>query len=268
MIIKNIKFIIKSVVIVATVTYLWYKYIYAKNISIIQLIYNININYIQESIYNYIFVILKNQIIIITKYLSYKLKEAVWSFLDIYTRESVKFIKKFIELIENWNKYPPSLLYNESRENYLKIEGFDDISIWDVISLYIEQIINLPIWEKFINLIELMINFIILIKNFSMLDLFNYFINYLSNISIYEYCIVFNIIISIFIFICLIKILFTVYGNYLLQKYSLEKILPKLNKIIKSRINLEHYYIISNSLYICLAIIILLFVNLFTLNLI
>jgi hypothetical protein len=257
MIKKNIKNIIKSVVIVATVTYFWYKYIYAKNISIIQLIYNLNINCVQESIYNFIFFNLKNQIIIITKYLSYKLKEAVWSFLDIYTRESVKVIKKFIELIENWNKNP---------ENYLKIEGFDDISIWDVINIYIEQIINLTIWDKIINFIELIINFIILIINFSILDLFNYFINYLSNFSIYEYCIVFNVIISIFIFICLIKILFTIYGNYLILKFSLEKLLPKLNSIIKSRIKLEHYYIISNSLYICLAIIILLFVNLFTLK--
>lgn len=55
------------------------------------------------------------------------------------------------------------------------------------------------------------------------IKLINEFKDYLSNLSITEICLVINISSSLFILACLVSILLAVYGNFLLNKLSLEE---------------------------------------------
>ena len=88
---------------------------------------------------------------------------------------------------------------------------------------------------------------------------------YLASLSAMEICLVINITSCVFILTCIISILFALSGNYLIDKFSLEKKLPKLSKIIQLRVKFQNYYIIINSVFIILALISLLIVNTLTL---
>jgi hypothetical protein len=98
----------------------------------------------------------------------------------------------------------------------------------------------------------------------SILDLISNYSQYLSNLSTTELCLIINISTSIFILTCLISILFAFYGNFLLDKFSLEKRYPKLSGIIKLRIKLQNYYILINTLFIVISLILLIGVNILT----
>lgn len=89
---------------------------------------------------------------------------------------------------------------------------------------------------------------------------------YVATLNVYELCILMNLLVSTFIFVCLIDILFAFYGNYLIEKLSLEKKWPRLSGIIRLRIKLQHYSIIMNSLLIVLALIFIVYVNYYTLT--
>lgn len=99
----------------------------------------------------------------------------------------------------------------------------------------------------------------------SILQKINEFKDYLSTLSSTEICLVMNIFISVFIFTCLISIIFAVYGNFLIYKLSLETKYPKLSTIISLRVKLQHSYIITNTLFIVASLILMFFVNLMTL---
>ena len=89
----------------------------------------------------------------------------------------------------------------------------------------------------------------------------NEFNQYLSSLSITEICLVINMLSSIFIFLCLISIIFAVYGNFFIEKLSLEKKYPKLSFFIRLRVKLQHSFIISNTLFILVALILMFIVN-------
>lgn len=91
------------------------------------------------------------------------------------------------------------------------------------------------------------------------------FNKYLSTLSVYELCILMNVFLCIFIFTCLISILFAFYGNYFISKFNLEEKYPKFRKIIRLRVQFQQYYIILNSLAITLALSLQFYVNLATL---
>lgn len=88
---------------------------------------------------------------------------------------------------------------------------------------------------------------------------------YLATLSTIEICLIINITSCVFIFTCIITILFSISGNYLINKFSLEQKLPKLSKIIQLRVKFQNYYVFINSVFIIIAIISLIFVNIITL---
>jgi hypothetical protein len=88
---------------------------------------------------------------------------------------------------------------------------------------------------------------------------------YLATLSTIEICLIINITSCVFIFTCIITILLSISGNYLINKFSLEQKLPKLSKIIQLRVKFQNYYVFINSVFIIIAIISLIFVNIITL---
>lgn len=91
------------------------------------------------------------------------------------------------------------------------------------------------------------------------------FKDYLSTLSIEQLCILIDFLLITLVLSCLITILIAFYGNFLIDKFSLEEKYPKLSGIIKLRRKFQHYYIISNSLIIIIALIFMGYVNLLTL---
>jgi hypothetical protein len=91
------------------------------------------------------------------------------------------------------------------------------------------------------------------------------FKDYLSTLSIEQLCILMNFLLITIVFSCLITILFAFYGNFFIDKFSLEEKYPKLSGIIKLRRKFQHYYIITNSLIITFALLFMGYVNLLTL---
>jgi hypothetical protein len=91
------------------------------------------------------------------------------------------------------------------------------------------------------------------------------FKDYLATLSSTEICLVMNISISVLILTCLASIIFSVYGNFLIEKLSLQSKYPKLSSIISLRVKLQHSYIIINTSFIVGALILMFFVNLITL---
>jgi len=96
-------------------------------------------------------------------------------------------------------------------------------------------------------------------------NLISEFKEYLASLSTMEICLVINISSCVFILTCIISILFSISGNYLIEKFSLEQKFTKLSKIIQLRVKFQRYYIIINSVFIILAIFSLIFVNTITL---
>lgn len=88
---------------------------------------------------------------------------------------------------------------------------------------------------------------------------------YLANLSSIETCLLINITTSMFILTCIISIFYSIFGNYLINKLSLEERLPKLSKIIKLRVTFQKYYIIINSVFIIIAVLSLIFINIIAL---
>lgn len=88
---------------------------------------------------------------------------------------------------------------------------------------------------------------------------------YLATLSTIEICLIINITSCVFIFTCIITILLSISGNYLINKFSLEQKLPKLSKIIQLRVKFQNYYVFINAVFIIIAIISLIFVNIITL---
>ena len=74
-----------------------------------------------------------------------------------------------------------------------------------------------------------------------------------------------NITTSIFILTCLISILFAIFGNFFIEKLSLEKRFPKLSGIIRLRAKLQHTYIFINSLLIIINLGVMVYFNYLTL---
>jgi len=91
------------------------------------------------------------------------------------------------------------------------------------------------------------------------------FKEYLASLSIMEICLVVNIFSCVFIITCIISILFAVFGNYLIDRFSLVQKFPKLSRIIQLRVKLQRYYVIINSVLIILALLSLILVNAITL---
>lgn len=98
------------------------------------------------------------------------------------------------------------------------------------------------------------------------INLINEFKDYLSNLSITEICLVINISSSLFILACLVSILLGVYGNFLLKKLSLEEKYPKIAKLVKLRVKLQHTYILVNTLLIFVVLILMIIINFITLT--
>jgi|ERR1700730_249377 len=132
--------------------------------------------------------------------------------------------------------------------------------IGEIISKNLERVEKI---KKYLSEIDINKN---LFDNNPFLNIYNDFKEYLSTLSVYELCILTNIFLMVFIFTCLITILFAFYGNYLIEKLSLEQKYPKLSGIIKLRVKLQHYYILTNSLFIFIALVLMGYINIITLG--
>ena len=102
-------------------------------------------------------------------------------------------------------------------------------------------------------------------KDNPIFTIINYFKEFLSHLSVTEICLVMHIFISIFILTCLLSIIFAVYGNSLIDKLSLETRYPKLSSIIRLRVKLQHFYVLSNTLFIVIGLFLMSYVNIMTL---
>lgn len=108
-------------------------------------------------------------------------------------------------------------------------------------------------------------NFMVDKASGTIFNLISEYKEYLAILSIIEICLLINITTSIFILTCIISIFYSIFGNYLITKFSLEERLPKLSKIIKLRVTFQKYYIIINSVFIIIAVLSLIFINTITL---
>src|ERR1700726_4660213 len=144
---------------------------------------------------------------------------------------------------------------NKTKTDNVVTNSFNN-EIGEIISQNVEKI------KQYLSEIDINKN---LFDNNPFLNIYNDFKEYLSTLSVYELCILTNIFLMIFIFTCLITILFAFYGNYLIEKLSLEQKYPKLSGIIKLKVKLQHYYILTNSLFIFIAIVLMGYINIITL---
>lgn len=87
----------------------------------------------------------------------------------------------------------------------------------------------------------------------------------MSTLSVTELCIVMNILVCIFIFTCLVSVIFAFYGQFIIDKLSLEKRFPKLSSVIRLRVKFLHFYVITNLLMIVIGLILIFYVNVMTL---
>jgi len=107
-------------------------------------------------------------------------------------------------------------------------------------------------------------------KNLKLIDgsqifkLIEDFQNYLHTLSSVQLCILLDIFSIIFIFLCLTSIIFSFYGNFIIEKLSLESKFPKLAGFISIRKKFNHYYVLSNIIYIIINLIIMMHVNFVT----
>ena len=95
--------------------------------------------------------------------------------------------------------------------------------------------------------------------------LINEYNDYLYNLSITEICLVINISSCFLVLTCLITILFAVYGNFIIDKLSLQDKYPKLATFIKLRVKLQHTYVLINTLVIVVVLILMIITNYITL---
>ena len=91
------------------------------------------------------------------------------------------------------------------------------------------------------------------------------FKEFLSGLSTNEICLVANICSCFFMLSCFISIIFAVYGNFFIEKLSLEKRFPRLSGIIRLRAKLQHTYIFINSLLIIINLGVMVYFNYLTL---
>ena len=102
-------------------------------------------------------------------------------------------------------------------------------------------------------------------KNFigdlNLLELYNDFQAYLQTLSTYQLCILFNITTIIFIMTCLITIIFSFYGDFFITKLKLEEKYPKIAGFIRLRRLFVHFYLLTNTIFITLALSVMMFVN-------
>jgi hypothetical protein len=159
-------------------------------------------------------------------------------------------LKKIEDYINNSNKTTTDLTNPNSFNN----------EIGEIISKNLERVEKI---KKYLSEIDINKNFF---ENNPFLNIYNDFKEYLSTLSVYELCILTNIFLMIFIFTCLITILFAFYGNYLIENLSLEQKYPKLSRIIKLIVKLQHYYIFTNSLFIFIALVLMGYINIITLG--
>lgn len=96
-------------------------------------------------------------------------------------------------------------------------------------------------------------------------ELYQDFQAYTSTLSLQELAILFNLSGIIFIMGCLLSIIFTFYGDLILNKLNLEKKFPKLAGLIKLRRSFVQFYLLINILFIILALIIMTYINVVTL---
>ena len=77
-----------------------------------------------------------------------------------------------------------------------------------------------------------------------------------------------NLVSSVFILLCILNIISTLYSNFLLDYFKLETKYPKLGKLLKIRVQFRRYYLILNFsivIFTLLALIYLNFISLFLL---
>lgn len=169
--------------------------------------------------------------------------------------------KKIEDYINNSNKTTTDNYAGEA-EVVTNPNSFNN-EIGEIISKNLDCGAGVEKIKKYLSEIDINKN---LFENNPFLNIYNDFKEYLSTLSVYELCILTNIFLIIFIFTCLITILFAFYGNYLIKNLSLEQKYPKLSGIIKLRVKLQHYYILTNSLFIFIALVLMGYINIITLG--
>ena len=199
----------------------------------------------------------KNQISYLQEQISSSLNEDTKNQLNEKVMELTNHLKN-MESIHN--KY-----FKKFEEGNINVDSESSISLYET---YKEQIDNT--FNKANTKATEIVNILNNTKEKFMDDnpIFNIitdFKKYLASLSAMEICLIINITSCVFIFTCIISILFAISGNYLIAKFSLEQKLPKLSKIIQLRVKFQHYYVVINSVFIILAILPLIFVNTITL---
>lgn len=95
-------------------------------------------------------------------------------------------------------------------------------------------------------------------------DIFNKIQELIQNLSFVDLCILIDILGIIFIFSLIISIIFAYYGNYLINKFSLDEKFPRLSKLISFRVKIQHYSIFFNLALIIITLIVLFIINILT----
>ena len=92
--------------------------------------------------------------------------------------------------------------------------------------------------------------------------------NMLSQLTFEQTICLGNLVSSVFILLCILNIISTLYSNFLLDYFKLETKYPKLGKLLKIRVQFRRYYLILNFsivIFTLLALIYLNFISLFLL---
>jgi hypothetical protein len=164
-------------------------------------------------------------------------------------KQKLKLIEKVQELTNQLNsmKSIHNKYFKNFEEGNISVDSESSINLYNKYKEQIDSTIN-KANTKAKEIVDILDN----TKEKFMVDnpIFNLikkYKKYLASLSAIELCLIINITSCVFIFTCIISILFALSGNYLIDKFSLEQKLPKLSKIIQLRVKFQHYYIFINS---------------------
>ena len=87
---------------------------------------------------------------------------------------------------------------------------------------------------------------------------------FLNSLSTAQLCILIDMLGIIVIILCLITIIFSFYGNIIVDKLALEAKFPRLASYIRLRKKLMQFYILTNILYITALLSFMMYVNFIT----
>ena len=92
-------------------------------------------------------------------------------------------------------------------------------------------------------------------------DLLEKLIDNFSSLNGLGQLVVISLLSNSIILICIISIVYTIFGDYLINRFNLEEKYPSLSKIIRLRTKFQKYYLISNITIIILMCLVQIIIN-------